>query len=202
MRQLKHLLAALLIVFSATSLVSGKAVVKNELGKDPRVQVIKDAGIGAFRVLYESEQAGKVTIRIYDESRNLLHAEVSRNAKSFAKRFYFENLPTGTYYFSISGPDFDFKETVAYSVPVQPELEGELIEVVPGQKYRLSVSGATAEPVKVNIYDSEGHEIFSGKVKLDQSSGRVFDLAQVASDDVVFIVADKARSVTKTVNLK
>jgi hypothetical protein len=76
-----------------------------------------------------------------------------------------------------------------------------LVEVVPG-KYRLSVSGVVDQPVKVKIYDSEGWEIFSEKVQLDRNSERIFDLARVASDDVVFIVADKARSVTKTVHLK
>jgi flagellar hook assembly protein FlgD len=202
MRQLKHLLAAWLIVIGATSLVSSKAVDRNGLGEDPRVQVIKDAGMGAFKVLYESEQEGKVTIKIYDESGNLLHAEVSKNAKSFAKRFYFENLPAGTYTISVSGPDFEFKEKVAYATPAQVELEAELIEVVPGKKYRLSVSGMEDSPVRVRIYDSEGYEIFSGKVDLDNTSGRVFDLAQAATSDVVFIVADKARSVTKTVKLK
>lgn len=201
MRQLKQLLAALLIVFSATSLVSGKAVVKKRLGEDPRVQVVEDARAGVFRVLYEAEQAGKVIIRIHDEDGNLLHSEVSRDTKSFAKRYYFENLPAGTYVISVSGPDFDFKEKVSYEIPSESELEAELIEILPG-KYRLSVSGAGDKPVKVRIYDSEGWEIFADKVQLDQNSERVFDLAKVASDDVVFIVADKAKSVTKTVNLK
>ena len=77
-----------------------------------------------------------------------------------------------------------------------------MIEVVPGQKYRLAVNGVSSESVRVRIYDQEGWEIFADQVELDADSGRIFDLTQAASDEVVFIVADEARSVTKTVNIK
>ncbi len=198
---MKSFLAVLLIVFGTTSLVSSKAVDNNGKGDNPHVKIVADETKGAYNLFYESQQEGKVTIKIYDEANILLHSEVSRNRKSFAKRFYFEELPAGTYVFVISGPDFDFKETVVYETPTVPELKAELVEVTP-QKYRLVVSGTEKQAVRVRIYDTEGWEIFADEVELDMDSGRVFDLTQAATDDVVFVVADRARTVTQTVNIK
>lgn len=199
---MKSFLAVLLIVFGTTSLVSSKAVDNIGKGDNPQVKIVADEAKGTYNLFYESQQEGKVTIRIYDDANILLHSEVSRNQKSFAKRFYFKELPAGTYVFVISGPDFDFKETVVYETPTVLELKAELVEVTPGQKYRLVVSGTEKQAVKVRIYDTEGWEIFADEVELDMDSGRVFDLTQAATDDVVFVVADRSRTVTKTVNIK
>lgn len=71
-------------------------------------------GLGIFTVNYQSSQAGKVKVSIYDAKKNLVYSEVIANVNSFSRPYNFNGLPAGEYTLYIESTSGKYEEKIAY----------------------------------------------------------------------------------------
>jgi ABC-type lipoprotein release transport system permease subunit len=184
MKNLRSVLVALLMV----SVVNGFA--KDKQGTEIRKgtsKVILTAEQAAdkdiYRLTYQSDVAGSVSISIYNEKGELLLEDRLRNVSAFARPYNFNALPAGKYSLVVEDAKGTETKQIFHRVKAQEEASSNLnIKVAPvegSDKYTLSVLGTQIKPLEVKIYDSFGRLVYTDRIQETKSFSKVYDVTKV-----------------------
>jgi len=157
---------------------------------EPEIQILTTAP-NSFKLVYKSGEAASVKINIYDESSSRIFSDRVNNPGSFSKLYNFKNLNSGKYTFEIIANGQAAKEDVYYTLPKKAshKMKAFVNQLDDTKKFKFMVMGNDMEPVTVKIYDTSNKLLHQKSYKSQKSIGEVYNLTDVNSDEVVFIVS-------------
>ena len=181
--KMKSLIIAMLAVFTA-----GVAFGEDE----PRTgfAVVSVKGSSVYKVIYKSENAGKVKLNIYDASGSVIFTETIYGANGFMVPLNFAGLTAGEYTIELLGAAGKKTERVAY----QPHANLKRIHVSKlaneESKYLLAVASTGIDILYIRILDRDNNLVHSEVKEINGDFAQVYKLA--APSAYTFEVTDKS----------
>lgn len=177
----------------AMVVVSAFAFAANPLS---RMAVVGHQKNGTFKVYYEGVSAGKVTLKVYDNSSKEIFSETIKGLNRFMRPLNFEGLEAGVYTIEIADENGTQTEKVNYATDVKTsKSEATTIKALhvcklQDGKYLVSVTSEGTENVDISIFDNNDL-IHSESRTINGGLGLVYNLKQV-SGKPVFVITDEA----------
>ncbi len=153
-------------VFAGNEPVNSKVVVVNQ----------KE---GVFKVIYESEKAGKVTMTISDESGNVLFKEGIKSVNGFIRPVNFLGMQPGVYTITISDESGEQIQNISYKKS-EAVKSAHIAKIGAENKYLLAVANGGANEIVVKIFDGENNLVHSEVRNVDGEFGVVYNLNQIS----------------------
>jgi hypothetical protein len=204
MKNLRSVLIALLMVSVVNGFAKDKGLSTEKRSSRIVVTSGQTANKDVYRLVYQSEVAGNVSVSIYNEKGELLMEDRIRNVSAFARPYNFDALPAGKY--SLVVEDAKGKETkeifhlVSAVASANTNLVVKVTAVEGSAKYALSVIGAQIQPVAVKIYDSFGQLVYADSIEETESFRKVYDITKVKGQGLTLEV-ENSTGVLQTVAL-
>ncbi|MDX2250214.1 MAG: hypothetical protein SF052_25755 [Bacteroidia bacterium] len=171
---------------------------------EPQVRIVSNPVGNLFHLVYNSPIEQTVLVSVVDAENHELYREKIKTTSGFIKPINFSQAPHGDYTVIVTGDVNEFKQELALSVADKPTpvFEADFETLADSRKVRLNVSGEKDGSVFVEVLDSRRKTIFSDVVKLDENSGRIFNLEKALTDEVIFRVYSESNVIEKLVALK
>ena len=190
MKTMRHTMIALLTVLSASAFAfSGDST-------DENVRILPSLASKAYRVLYQAETASNVTIKLYDEKNALLFTK-HYDIKSFVQPFDLSSLPDGNYTFKVFTDQGIIEQEVAAFEKTIDLPAFDFSADKDSKVARLQSSTPMGASLRLLIYDQEGTKIHSEDLSSQKSLNKLYDLKQVSSSGVTFVILHKDKVVTE-----
>ncbi len=173
-------IAALVVVSSVVS-----AVGKDEPSK-AGLAIVPVKGTEIFKVIYKSENAGKVRINLYNSSNEVVFTESLSGG--FIRPLNFKGLEAGSYTLEIVDANGKRTEKITYA-PAKSTYRVAKLANAEG-KFLLSVANPSSSVVTVKIFNNDGqliHTETNSDVQVDFA--KVFKVTNTTS--VTFEVSDE-----------
>jgi hypothetical protein len=153
-------------------------------------------GISSYKLIYKSEQASDVKVKIYNEKNVLVFSETIRNSNGFIRPYDFWKLGEGEYTIKLDNGTGWLMEKVKYESG-QQELLAHLTKLNDG-RILLSVPGYGEDRLSINVLNSLGETIHHYENKVSGDFAEVFNVSHV-SGPVSFEITNQ-RGVSTTLN--
>ena len=153
------------------------------------VRILPGKDKGVFNLICLHDQRQSVRVRIYDASSNLVHEERIRSQGGFKKPFNLVDMNQGVYVFEILEGKSKVRKQVLYS----PETPSVALRSLPDDRVRLTVAGAQADLLTVEIKDALDNLIFTEEIENNGDFTKTYNLVDVPSDPVIIRVKDEHR---------
>jgi len=178
--KIKSFFVAALIMASTVSLVAADA-------PSTGIAVVPGKVSEIFKVIYKSENAGKVKVNLYNANAKMIMSETFTNVDGFILPINFKGLEYGEYTIEVIDAQGKKSEKVTYA-PFKSNKVVHVTKLSGEGKYLLSVVRAANERVIVKIYNAKDELIhrdaqtvegdFAVVYKLDnKSTSYTFELA-------------------------
>ena len=179
--KIKSIFVAALFIASAISTVAADA---------PRTGVVVVPGKVSeiFKVIYKSENAGKVKLNIYNANARVIMSETFSNVDGFILPINFKGLEFGEYTIEVIDANGKKVEKIAYA-PVKSNKIVHISKLKADGKYLLSVVKATDEKVIVRIFDAKNTLIYREAKTVNGDYAQVYKL-DGKSDSYTFELTD------------
>lgn len=168
----KSLVFALVMAF-----VSVAALAADPVG--PKVVVISQKEAGMFKVIYTGSQTGKVSLKIYDASNNVVFSESTNGVDGFIRPLNFKGMEAGEYTIEVADASGKMTQTVDYKT--EKGLNAIHVSKIGDEnKYLLAVAnkGAT-EKISVQIFDGSNNLVHNQVLTVNGDLGLVYNLKNV-----------------------
>ncbi|MEZ4827644.1 MAG: hypothetical protein R3C61_15380 [Bacteroidia bacterium] len=169
---------------------------------EAQISIVSNPVGNLFHLVYNSPTPQTLNIRVVDEEKNELYRERIKETSGFVKPLNFNQAPHGNYTVIVAG-DYGIEE-LALTVAEKPApvFAADVQTFANSKRVRLNVSGEEDGSVFVEVLNSRRQTIFSDVVKLDENSGRIFNLEKASTDQVIFRVHGENDTIEKLVALK
>lgn len=161
------------VLMSSLALSSGR---KEEPRSSSGIAVVKK-GATAFKLIYKSELASDVMVRIYNDRKDLVFSETIKNSDGFIRPYDFAKLGEGEYTIKVENGTNWLMEKVQYNY-VSPRLVAHLTRVADG-KLLLSVPGYGDDVLSINVLNDQGETIKHYENKVSGDFAEVFDVSRI-----------------------
>jgi hypothetical protein len=149
----------------------------NEPG-NPRVVVVNQKS-GVFKVIYEGEKRGKVSMKIFNAEGKEVFAEVLRGMEGFMRPVNFEGMEPGEYTIEIADESGKQIQKVNYKNETSVK-SVHVSKIAEEGKYLLAVANSGSEQINVRIYDGANNLVHDESMIINGNFGLVYNLKQVA----------------------
>ena len=160
----------------------------NEPG-NPKVVVVSQKS-GIFKVIYEGEKAGKVTMKIFSTNGREVFSEVLRGMTGFMRPMNFQGMEPGEYTIEIT----DAKGKQIQKIDYRNETSVKSVHVTKiakEGKYLLAIAAKNdTEKINVRIFDGSSNLVHDESITINGNFGLVYNLKQVAGTPT-FEITDK-----------
>ena len=141
--------------------------------------VVLDQKSGVFKVIYEGSGAGKVSMKIIDNTGNRLFSEPIKSNNGFSRPVNFDGMAPGVYTIEITDANGTLIEKVNYkSETIAKNVY--ISKTADEGKYLLAVTDESTREISVRIFDGESNLVHDGKVTVRGNFGIVYNLRKVA----------------------
>lgn len=191
----RSLFIAALVIVSATVAALGKEEPTNK-----GLAVIPVKGSEVFKVIYKSENTGKVKLNIYNTNSEIVFTETFLGTDGFICPLNFKGLETGEYTIELVDATGKRTEKVNFQKPVVGATSKNVhISKLANEtgKFLVAVSASGSEQINVKIYDAANNLVHNGDTKVEGNFAQLYTVKNV-SGSLTFEVTDKAGN-TKTV---
>ena len=167
----------------------------------PRMAIVPVKGSEVFKVIYKSETAGKVKLRIYNAESRVILTETFSNVDGFILPINFKGLDAGEYTIELIDANGSRLEKINFTKSVAAKQAEEKIQRfahvtrVPDGRFLLSVVNGQ-EKVNVQIYSAEDVLVYSETIAVSGDFAKVFRVDKPLG--VTFRVSD-SNGLIKTV---
>ena len=176
------LLAALLIVFSASSFAT-----EGKPGKAPKFKMIAKTDV-KYDLYYSSENSGEVCVIIYDESGKKISSQTMKEVKKFKRTYDFSQLAPGKYKVVVRNDDGSANQQISHLIK-EARLKTFVTKLPESNALKLHVGDFDEDqPVTVKIYNENYKLIHSDEIKNAQSFSRVYNLNNIELKSVSVLV--------------
>lgn len=160
-----------------------------------KMAVVEQQKTGTYKVYYESASAGKVTLKVYDNSSKEIFAETIKGLSKFMRPLNFAGMDAGVYTIEITDENGTQIQKVTYSSEEQNANETTIkafhVCKLQDGKYLVSVANEGTENVNISVYDNNDNLIHSESRTVNGGLGLVYNVKQV-SGQPVFTITDNA----------
>jgi hypothetical protein len=142
-------------IFLAAFLVTAVAAFGSDEPKKAGVAIVPIKGTEVFKVIYKSENAGKVRVNVYDADNDVVYTERFNNTNGFILPLNFSKLGFGEYTVElIDGSGKQIQRIVSLPAVVIGNIRVAKLDAAQ-DKFLVAVSGSGNEKITVRIFD--GH---------------------------------------------
>jgi hypothetical protein len=168
-------------------------------GNSGRLAVVNDAESGKVKVIYKSEEAGKVELRLLDGEGNKLYSATLKSSGGFILPMNFSNLEDGEYTFELTDAAGKIIESIQYGGPSD---EGMQLRVtrIEDSKYAVMLSHARAGKVQIRFLDEQGKVVYDLEEEISGEFGKLFTFKEHPIQVASVEVSDSRGSTTTLVN--
>lgn len=185
------LLAALFLLISVATFAED-----NELGETSSFKIVAKADL-KYDLYYVSESDAPVTVRIYDESGNLIRDDKIKNHRSFKKTYNFKELASGNYKVVVINEEGKGTQAIFHN-PQQTQLQIILSQIPDTKSFTLHVGDFDmSKPLKVKVYNGDNELLFTEEINETGSFSRVYNLSKIDADMVRFTVVNAKETITQ-----
>lgn len=161
----------------------------------PKMAVIKPNYSSIYKVIYQGEKAGEVTLQIKDSEGHVLLTQVIRGLEKFVRPLNFGSLDPGVYTVSVTDEAGTKSQQISYGLDSNSGKE-ELTSVFVSQlkdkgKYLFAVSTKTPEKVNVLIYDGNDNLVHTESREVSGNTAWVYKLKDVEGKPTFQVVDAK-----------
>ncbi len=144
----------------------------------PRVAVFNLNG-SVFKVIYQGEAAGSVTMTIINKSDEVVFSETKQNIGGFVRNVNFSGMTPGEYTIEVANKAGKAAQKVVYGK--EPSVKAIRVTRLGNEpKYLLAVANKGNEQLNVRIFDGADNLVHTEVRNIDGDFGVVFNLAGVA----------------------
>lgn len=169
---------------------------RDESPKTSSGMAVVKRGISSYKLIYKSELASDVKVKIFNAKNDLVFSETIRNSNGFIRPYDFGKLGEGEYTIRLDNGSNWLMETVKY-VAGQPELLAHLTKLNDG-RILLSVPGYGEDRLSINVLNSLGETIHHYENKVSGDFAEVFNVSLV--EGPVSIEVSNQRGVSTILN--
>ena len=159
----------------------------------PRAAVINQQGTGIFKVIYEGEKEGRVTLTIFDKKSKVVFSETTHNVDGFIRKVNFAGMEYGDYTIELADQTGKLAQPISYS-RISNVKNVQVSKLGDKSKYILNVTNTGSEKISVRIYDGANNLVHTEYRTIDGNFGLVYNLSNVQGLPT-FEVADNAGNV-------
>jgi hypothetical protein len=142
----------------------------------------------SYKLIYKSELASDVKVKIFNEKNDLVFAETIKNSDGFIRPYNFAKLGEGEYTIKIDNGSNWLTEKVQY-LSGKHDLVAHLTKLEEG-KFLLSVPGYGEDKLNITVLNDQGETINRYDCKVSGDFAEVFDVSRV-SGPVSFEITNK-----------
>lgn len=162
-----------------------------------KMAVIGQENSGTFKVIYQGETAGKVTLKVYNSNNEEIFAETINGLNGFIRPLNFEGLKSGVYTIEINDANGKQVQKVSFSAndhkiaAKETSITGVHVSRLRDGKYLVSVANQGAEKINIRIFDINNNLVYDEYHTATNGLGLVYNLKEVAGTPV-FMITDAA----------
>ena len=180
------------LFFAAFIMVS--AIATAAVGKDePRIAglaVVPVKGSEVFKVIYRSENIGRIKLNIYNADSQVIFSETVSGVDGFIRPLNFSGLASGEYTVELVDATGKKAEKLMY----QPYKSNKNIHVSKISKeegkYLVAVANAGTEKINIRIYDALNNLVHSESKEITGGFAQLYSVKNIAG--VTFEISDNA----------
>jgi hypothetical protein len=184
-------------IYLVAFLLMGAVATFGNDGPTSGVAVLSAKGKDVFRVIYKTETANNVKIKLYNAKDEMIHSESISNTKGFILPLNLGNLSFGEYRLELTDANGKTIEKIVYqdNKPVD-NIRVARLATAEG-KFMVSVVSANNEQVTVKIFDSFNNLVHNEVKTVSGDFAQVYNVKNLTGE-CTFEVSDDAGRV-KTV---
>jgi hypothetical protein len=191
----RSLFIAALVIVSATVAALGKEEPNNK-----GLAVVPVKGSEVFKVIYKSENSGKVKLNIYNTGSQVVFTETFFGTDGFICPLNFKGLEAGEYTIELIDANGKKTEKVNFTRATESSASKNVhISKIANEsgKFLVAVSSTGSEKINVKIYDAANNLVHSEDKKIEGNFAQLYTVKNV-NGALTFEVTDNAGN-TKTV---
>jgi flagellar hook assembly protein FlgD len=167
-------------IYFAALLVIGAAVtaVGKEEPTNTGMAVVATKGSEVFKVIYKSENAGKVKLSVYDAASKVVFTETRNSEAGFILPLNFSGLAYGEYTFQVTDAAGTKSEKINYQ-PSTPLKNVHISKIAQEGKFVLSVKNSNSA-VSVRIYDANNNLVHDGSKEVSGDFAQLYTIKNFA----------------------
>ncbi len=155
----------------------------------------------SFKVIYEGEKAGAVTLKIFDKYGSLLFQELSSGLSRFMLPVNFSGLQPGEYKFTVTDATGTQSQSVKYDnqfTATSPSIESaHVARTHDAGKYLLSVTSNGIAKIHVEVLDENGTVLHENDAVADKAFGLVYSMKEFSGTPTFRITDETGKSFVK-----
>ena len=152
----------------------------------------------SFKLIYKSEEATDVKVRIFNSKNTLVFSETIRKSNGFARPYNFENLSDGEYTIKLDNGSNSLTQKLEFHTAENTKL-AHLTHMKDG-KYLLSVAGKGEDRLSIRIFNERGELVLNQSEPVYGNFAQVYDL-RLMPGPFSFEISDK-NGATKVIDNK
>ena len=133
---------------------------------------------GIYKVIYEGATSGKVTLKIYDNSSNVIFSETKKGLSKFMLPLNFTGLEQGEYSIEIADETGTQIKKVNYT-SADAVVAAKAVHFTKLQDGKYLMSAATEGNINVQIFDGNDNLVHSEDLVVNGKLGLVYNLKGV-----------------------
>lgn len=173
---MKKILAVVFVL-----IVAGQVNAKEMEPKSPvGMSVLKRGSI--VKLFYRGEQPGKVKVKIFNESGQVVFSETMQNTENFMRPYNFSTLPEGEYVIELSDEQATRTQKVSHE-KIKAKRIAHLTRLKDDEcKYILAVPNAGRDALTVRIYDENQRMVYQDTQIIDGDFAKVYNLDSITGE--------------------
>jgi len=152
-----------------------------------KVAVVNQNNSGVYKVIYEGATTGKVTLKIYDNSSNVIFSETKKGLSKFIQPLNFNGLEQGEYSIEITDETGTQIQKVNYAIANTATATAKGVHITKLQEGKYLMSAATMGNINVQIFDGNDNLIHNESLVVNGKLGVVYNLKAVQGEPTFLI---------------
>jgi hypothetical protein len=166
-----------------------------------KIAVINLQKSSTYKVIYEGATAGKVTLKLYDNSSKEIFSETINGLSKFMRPLNFEGMETGVYTIEITDENGAQIQKVNYDADsnstktTESSIKALHVSKLEEGKYLMSVANSGSETINIRIFDNNNNLVHDEFRSINNGLGIVYNLKEVKGSPVFMVTDNTGKSV-------
>ncbi|MBX2843548.1 MAG: DUF3244 domain-containing protein [Flammeovirgaceae bacterium] len=154
-----------------------------------------------IRVAYEKKGKEKVTIKIYDDKKNLIFTDIQRNNTELKRNYDLGKIGNGVYFVKIKSGDFETQHKIFVGKTQIKAFESYLSASATNNKIRIAFQNAT-NPVKISIIDEKGKNLYDKTLFDIENFSSLFNLTPLDKGNYTVSISSNGKVTEQNYTIK
>jgi flagellar hook assembly protein FlgD len=157
--------------------------------------VVNQKASGLVKVIYQSQGEKKVTLKVYNESGEVVFKEQISSLNGFIRPLNFSGMENGNYTIETTDDNGKQIQSIGYKTDVNMKTV-HVSRVKEEGKYLLAVTNGGTEEINVRIFDGDNNLVHNKNLTINGSFGLVYNLQQIVGHPTFEITDTTGKTTT------